>query len=462
MLAHKLDGLQNSGWWWRILFQIVPRSLAQYFMQGPAVLSLREFRKPPGNDIVEEGGQATVKPCMRERKLYARKEFHRANFARSEAHILSKIATAVSNVGFTRHPHLPRLVLESEKTLILEPWCDKKFEHYWTKDKRSDLPNIPRQFLCLARTVSFLHGNEMKHKDVHDGNVLFVGNTVVLTDFGFSRHHRAESSFSANLVRKRYFESPDTGNTRATDVFQLGLVFSKALLLTFDENLDLFKEIFERHARPQTRFYGDQSLGLIPQSFGVADDRSPWKREGCEELLAALARVVPRDLYYIVEIVREMIHVEAKKRLSALRVCMRLQDPTGYSCACDNIKIVECEYENDQRATISEIECLIVRLAELYPSADPLKLHQMMLNGETYTAIETVRGFISEEVIGDNARMFDEARDREQEAEEMELRAVEEAELQESYMERYAEAMDYDEEYDEDFPGSPMQIEDEL
>ena len=38
--AHKLDGLRNSGWWWRILFQIVPRSLVMI-----STISLTNFEQ---------------------------------------------------------------------------------------------------------------------------------------------------------------------------------------------------------------------------------------------------------------------------------------------------------------------------------------------------------------------------------------------------------------------------------
>jgi serine/threonine protein kinase len=281
--------------------------------------SLSEFRKARNDSTVEEGGQGQVRPVQRRGKKYARKDFHTSEAARGEALILGKIAQAISKVGLTRHPHLPKLVVEEGKTLILEPWCNQKFGEYWTCDKAFDVMNLQRQLLCLAQSIAFLHGNEIKHKDLHDGNVLYIGNSVVVTDFGFSRHHQAESSHSLNVVRKAFFESPDHGSTRATDIFQLGLIFAKALLLTFShDNSDLFESIFNNHKLKVSNRKPQSSM--IPENFGK-ELRSPWSRSGCEELLASLEHFVAKDLRFLVPIVRDMISVEAEKRPTAFFVC---------------------------------------------------------------------------------------------------------------------------------------------
>jgi hypothetical protein len=92
---------------------------------------------------------------------------------------------------------------------------------------------------------------------------------------------------------------------------------------------------------------------------------------------------------------------------------------------CDDVKLVRCEYENLQRALISDIEGQLMQLAELLPRVDVLKFHEMTLDSEVYSAIEVVRRHLSENSLSDCFVAYEEARLLERREEEFEFLAAE-------------------------------------
>ncbi|KAM0795271.1 kinase-like domain-containing protein [Usnea florida] len=89
-------------------------------------------------------------------------------------------------------------------------------------------------FVCLSQALSYLHEQDVRHKDIKPANILIdYSNSVILTDFGISRRFPKNTSHftddEVNFTRK--YASPEMAEDRrmgrddASDVFSMGCVF---------------------------------------------------------------------------------------------------------------------------------------------------------------------------------------------------------------------------------------------
>ncbi|KAI9856071.1 MAG: hypothetical protein M1813_009291 [Trichoglossum hirsutum] len=95
-----------------------------------------------------------------------------------------------------------------------------------------------QKFGCLAEAISYLHSNDIKHKDLKPSNILLSRKGLWLTDFGISRDFSTlPSSQSDNGERGTplYF-APEVAerqpNGRPADIFSLGCIFMEMFWAT--------------------------------------------------------------------------------------------------------------------------------------------------------------------------------------------------------------------------------------
>ncbi|KAL2839737.1 kinase-like domain-containing protein [Aspergillus pseudoustus] len=104
-------------------------------------------------------------------------------------------------------------------------------------------------FGCLIDALNFAHRAQVIHNDIKPANILILGDTVYLADFGLSIDSAAMES-SRGLEYTPYgtskYKAPELARgeapRRRADVFSLGCVFSEMLTVHGGYTLDLFRE----------------------------------------------------------------------------------------------------------------------------------------------------------------------------------------------------------------------------
>ena len=153
--------------------------------------------------------------------------------------------TVDSETTSSRHPGYSKFSSVSQhrgnelREVQSEPWP------LITVDKQKDM--LRRYFVCLSEALSYLHGSDVRHKDIKPENILIdESGSVILTDFGISRRFEKHTPHATNDEWKftRKYASPemmkDSNAFRddPSDVFSLGCVFLEMATLVLNNNLE--------------------------------------------------------------------------------------------------------------------------------------------------------------------------------------------------------------------------------
>jgi len=139
--------------------------------------------------------------------------------------------------------------------------CDlADYMHAISEHNKSDLnsPNVTYHervgpletaFGCLCQAVIYLHGAQIKHKDIKPSNILIHKNTVILTDFGIAHDYSdldggsrtgGPTGFTAAYAAPEVVRQ-ETRN-RSADIFSLGCVFLEMATVILGETLERLHE----------------------------------------------------------------------------------------------------------------------------------------------------------------------------------------------------------------------------
>ncbi|KAH7390125.1 kinase-like domain-containing protein, partial [Cadophora sp. MPI-SDFR-AT-0126] len=92
------------------------------------------------------------------------------------------------------HQHIAQLcgvyVLGQELYSLSYPVAEKDLYSYLREGRIYD-PSWVHSLIgglgCLSRALAYAHSAGIKHRDIHDGNILVIGGTMILCDWGLSR-----------------------------------------------------------------------------------------------------------------------------------------------------------------------------------------------------------------------------------------------------------------------------------
>lgn len=119
---------------------------------------------------------------------------------------------------------------DGHRALIME-FCDKGSLNTWLRTTEAEDWKI-RERMCLeiSSAIAFLHEKNIQHRDLKSLNVLVTGSLVCkIADFGLAKVKRSTSTLTPTQAGTALWCAPEllkgtSGNSKATDVYSLGLV----------------------------------------------------------------------------------------------------------------------------------------------------------------------------------------------------------------------------------------------
>lgn|GEM_PF-1647109 len=199
-----------------------------------------------------------------------------------------------------RHPCIMRAY-----GVCLEPGNYSLVMHYYPQGNLNDvlrkskgsMPWPTRQSIAkdIAWGLTYLHANNVVHRDLKSFNILIEGNNVpVITDFGTARvSDKLEMTKTLGAVGSIPWMAPEMIDseipryTKAADVYSLSMVFVEFVLgnggMPWDEVPNVFRiyEMLKRGQRPQM-------TGYTPPAFASLIERC-WNQNPGERLTAKQA-----------------------------------------------------------------------------------------------------------------------------------------------------------------------------
>lgn len=211
-------------------------------------------------------------------ELYARKQQIVNSEDRATIAAGKHLRTEALRLRGLQHRHIVQLVKTYQRGSsfgsLLRPAATTDLERLLTRFKNDKLspirgctdsqwlrPIILTAFGCLSRSLDYIHGCGMRHKDIKPANILFESDKdngdkarFLLADFGlaYKFDDTRESQTEHTEAYTRRYAAPETladnYHGKSADVFSLGCVFLELLASLYRESLPLNREAFtERH-----------------------------------------------------------------------------------------------------------------------------------------------------------------------------------------------------------------------
>lgn len=176
--------------------------------------------------------------------------------------------------------------------LIMLPVADCNLSTYFdvARDSPDKLSLLRSFFGFLAHALQYLHGTQIRHRDIKPQNVLVQGDRVFLTDFGIALdwEHLSRSTTTADSGKTWRYAAPEVARfekrNTAADIWSLGCVFMEMATVLKGQTVADMRLFFERRSS-NDRFYGNiENLGLWAKELRAMGDEKDnvifgWVRE---------------------------------------------------------------------------------------------------------------------------------------------------------------------------------------
>lgn len=248
------------------------------------------FEDPPmitesKTERVGHGAHSVVEAVQVGRKQFARKTFavnRTNNYYREE---IMKEIRVIQNL---EHPHVVRVFLTYEGPrsycILMHPLAESDLETFLRSNSCKTKHDAKRMWMwmsCLANTLAFIHGKNIRHKDIKPKNVLVKGEKVYFADFGSSHvftddGHSTTTGPASGYTKAYCAPEVQQGNNRnrKSDVFSLGCVFAE--MFVWSQGISV--ATFHKAIRPPDQIVSSPHAKKTPHYYDLCAEVRVWFR----------------------------------------------------------------------------------------------------------------------------------------------------------------------------------------
>jgi len=193
-------------------------------------------------------------------KEYARKRVPRSMiFAnKRQAEMVTQLVAEITVLKRLKHHHVVDLIGSYTDPqymgLIMTPIANMDLSTYLANASSSNHHELRTFFGCLAYALKYLHGQNVRHKDIKPSNVLVYQGSVLLTDFGlsfdFSDFTQSTTVSMVNGMSRPYC-APEVAEYQprntSSDIWSLGIVFLEILVTLKGRTIESMRAYFREH-----------------------------------------------------------------------------------------------------------------------------------------------------------------------------------------------------------------------
>ncbi|KAK8096024.1 kinase-like protein [Apiospora kogelbergensis] len=263
--------------------------------------------------------------------LFARKRIFRGESALQDHESLVAFEKELKSLKKLSHHHVVKLVGSyTDSTslgIIMSPIADMDLQAYLNSNE-VDPEHRRRMLRCffgsLATALAYIHGKNIRHKDIKPNNVLVKGDKVFLSDFGTSRvclegHLTTRGGSPEGTPR---YWAPEVGDgadrNTASDIWSLGCVF-----------LEMATTLFRYSHNDMLRFYSEHGTENC--------HRFSLNQGGTEAWIKHLSKDVHITDNVVLQWAASMLQFDPQERPTAAQLRGRILDVRSgvdYICQC--------------------------------------------------------------------------------------------------------------------------------
>lgn len=196
-------------------------------------------------------GQVTkIESTVTFRQYALKTILRRAAFGEQSKRTMKDILSEMRIMQSLQHEHIVRYIgsytNKNSFGILMSPIAEQDLAAYLQQATPIMHPTIRTFFGCLARALSFLHENKIRHRDIKPQNILIHGSKALLTDFGLSRDYVDTTSGPAHASPR--YRAPEVaageGRNTSADIWALGCVFLEMLAALRGYNIDWLRKYY--------------------------------------------------------------------------------------------------------------------------------------------------------------------------------------------------------------------------
>jgi serine/threonine protein kinase len=192
------------------------------------------------------------------KQVYARKRISRKRDFNKDKEVIARFENEVQILKKLDHVHLVKVFASytdlNYVAIIMKPVAQMDLKCFLrSPEVQQTLLGAGRSLFrtyygCLASAISYLHDNNIRHKDIKPGNILLKKDDIYITDFGTAIEFDGDKSMTKGTVRAKttQYQSPEVarGAKRGTssDIWSLGVTYLEMTTVLRGETLDSMQD----------------------------------------------------------------------------------------------------------------------------------------------------------------------------------------------------------------------------